>query len=124
MSQQTQPRGEASNYYQNSPDQSQQYDEQPKYNQAPPQYGNGNGNSYAPPIYAPQNYSAQGEKQDFNQAFKVDKPKWNDWWAGLLVCDATGICVKGLSLLFYTKSLEDDFCNISHVPTVKLRINY
>jgi len=69
------PRGEAQDYYQSGPD-AQQYD-QSKYQQPPPQYGN---NSYVSPNYAP-----QGEKQDFNQAFKLDKPKWNDWWAGLLV---------------------------------------
>lgn len=23
-------------------------------------------------------------KQSFEQAFKLDKPKYNDWWAGLL----------------------------------------
>jgi hypothetical protein len=72
------PRGEANDYYQNAPDQSKGYDQQPQYGQAPPQYGNNN--------YVSQSYEPQGEKQDFNQAFKLDKPKWNDWWAGLLVC--------------------------------------
>lgn len=26
------------------------------------------------------------EKYSFNDAFKLEKPKYNDWWAGLLVC--------------------------------------
>ncbi|KAF2111104.1 duf580 domain-containing protein [Lophiotrema nucula] len=63
--------------------------------QPPPTYGNQNyGNqNYAPPPNAPpqngfnpnQNgYSSSNEKQDFNQAFKIAKPKWNDLWAGLL----------------------------------------
>jgi hypothetical protein len=74
------PRGEANDYYQSAPEQPQQ-EQQPRYAQAPPQYGNNYGNNnYVSPSYEP-----QGEKQDFNQAFKLDKPKWNDWWAGLLV---------------------------------------
>jgi hypothetical protein len=27
-----------------------------------------------------------GEKPSFDQAFKIEKPKWNDLWAGILVC--------------------------------------
>jgi hypothetical protein len=83
-------RGEADDYYQQAPPQTQPYAgdqrqyggqqqqeqqygmQQQNYGQAPPQYGNN--------AYAPQNYEAQGEKQDFNQAFKLDKPKWNDWY--------------------------------------------
>ena len=68
--------GEAQSYYQAPPAPQQQTHDQPKYSQQPPQYGYN---------YGPQGYEAQGEKQDFQQAFKVDKPKWNDWWAGLLV---------------------------------------
>ena len=50
---------------------------QPKYEQAPPNYG--------------QNFQNNGEpqgdgKQTFAQAFKLDKPKYNDLWAGILVC--------------------------------------
>jgi hypothetical protein len=77
--------GEAQGYYQEGAPQQMQYAQQPQqqqqpyeqknYQQQPPQYGN----------YAPQNYDAVGEKQDFSQAFKLDKPKFNDWWAGLLV---------------------------------------
>jgi hypothetical protein len=83
-----QPQGEAQGYYQEGApqyvQQPQQQQQQPyeqknyqkqQQQQQPPQYGN----------YAPQNYDAGGEKQDFSQAFKLDKPKFNDWWAGLLV---------------------------------------
>ncbi|TLD15748.1 uncharacterized protein PgNI_01664 [Pyricularia grisea] len=44
----------------------------PQHNQGPP----------PPPQYVP-NYNAN-EKQDFAQTFKVEKPKWNDLWAGIL----------------------------------------
>lgn len=64
------------------------------YGQQPPQYGNNYappGNNYAPPQqplpqqqngYAPMDYA---EKPTFDQAFKVERPKYNDWWAGLLL---------------------------------------
>jgi hypothetical protein len=89
--------GEAQSYYQEpqqpsyTPQQQPQYQqggqyEQQKYAQPPPQYGS----------YGPQGYEAQGEKVDFNQAFKLDKPKWNDWWAGLLVR-----CLLFLALCFH-----------------------
>lgn len=37
--------------------------------------------------YVPQDaaYGELNEKQTFEQAFKVEKPKWNDLWAGILV---------------------------------------
>ncbi|KAF2433548.1 DUF580-domain-containing protein [Tothia fuscella] len=105
------PRGEAQNYYQEGAPQSQQYQgEQQQYNgqqqyggpqqqknfgQAPPQYGNNS--------YAPQNYEAQGEKQDFQQAFKLDKPKYNDWpWGLLFIAVFIGyIAVSGLAIRGY-----------------------
>lgn len=51
-----------------------------------------NGQQYAPPTQPPPNYNADyvnqggngGEKPTFDQAFKIDKPKWNDLWAGVL----------------------------------------
>lgn len=43
-----------------------------KYSQQPPTYG--------------QNFDiGQDNKQSFQETFKVDKPKFNDLWAGLLV---------------------------------------
>jgi hypothetical protein len=112
----TKDRGEAAGYYQEAPPQSQQYGgdqrqyggQQPQqqqqygmqeqnYGQAPPQYGNNS--------YAPQNYEAQGEKQDFQQAFKLDKPKFNDLWAGLLFLAVFFgfAAVSGITLQGYAK---------------------
>ena len=48
----------------------------PKYTQQPPNYGQTWG--AAPPL-------ASGGKQTFEQSFKLDKPKYNDLWAGILV---------------------------------------
>ncbi|KAF2019440.1 DUF580-domain-containing protein [Aaosphaeria arxii CBS 175.79] len=43
-----------------------------------------------------------GEKQNFDQAFKIQKPKFNDWWAGLLFiavflgfAAVSGIAIQG-----------------------------
>jgi len=47
-----------------------QHDQQPQYSQAPPNYG--------------QNYDANAGP-NFDQKFKIDKPKWNDLWAGILL---------------------------------------
>lgn len=49
------------------PQQSFEYQDPNKYTQAAP--------TYAPP---------QDSKQGFDQTFKIQKPKFNDWWAGLL----------------------------------------
>jgi hypothetical protein len=93
---QQQPRGEADEYYQTQPQQQQQqYGQQPQYSDAPPNYG------YTPPIYDP-----NGEKQHFDQTFKVEKPKWNDLWAGILflvVC-AGFVAVSGIALSGYSKT--------------------
>lgn len=64
-----QPYGEANGYY-NNPAQAQNSYEQP------PQYG-------APPPAPPTNQYY--EKPMFDQAFKLEKPKYNDLWAGILV---------------------------------------
>jgi len=75
--------GAAADYYQDGqqsyapppgPPPGQEYQPQPNYSQHAANYG------YQPPQYAP-----EGEKQDFNQTFKIEKPKWNDLWAGLLL---------------------------------------
>ncbi|KAF1960562.1 hypothetical protein CC80DRAFT_259574 [Byssothecium circinans] len=79
--------GEAASYYGNNASQRDNYYQMPKpagYPQQPPQYGQ----NYAPPagIPPPNGYGQQnyGEKPGFDQAFKIEKPKWNDWWAGVL----------------------------------------
>ena len=84
--------GEADSYY-NAPLGGQQQMQYPpeaayqggpqesKYQQPPPNYGQ-NYNA-GPPPQAPMG-GADG-KQTFEQAFKLDKPKYNDIWAGILV---------------------------------------
>ena len=84
--------GAADSYYNTGPDQPQmQYPPQtsndngrgfqgntePKYDQAPPNYDQNFQNSATPAV--------GNEKQDFNQVFKIEKPKFNDIWAGILV---------------------------------------
>ncbi|KAF2403353.1 DUF580-domain-containing protein [Trichodelitschia bisporula] len=96
------PQGEASGYYQGAPQQGgyeqSKYGEQPnyapQYQQQPPQYGQ---------TYAPDGYSHGGEKQDFAEAFKIQKPKWNDWWAGalFLACVAGFAAVSGIAISAY-----------------------
>ena len=87
--------GEAAAYYNNAPQQNNNYYQMqepagyPPPQQAPPQYGP----NYAPPSGAPQHHNGYGqqdygEKPNFDQKFKIAKPKWNDWWAGVLVCAA------------------------------------
>ena len=86
-------RGEAADYYndggpqQTMPQQpSQAYKgEQPppqnsqmNYTQPPPNYGQNYGQM--------QDFGGADGKGTFNQAFKLDKPKYNDLWAGILVC--------------------------------------
>ena len=82
--------GAANSYYNNGPDKpvtqtQMQYPPQApytsniqgglNYQQAPPKYGD----SY-------QNAGATSDsKQTFDQAFKLDRPKYNDLWAGILV---------------------------------------
>jgi hypothetical protein len=87
--------GQAADYYNGggAPQQPQDayYQGQPKYGQEPPQYGQNYQQPYAPPQGAPpmqQNgYQQDTYNQDsktFEQQFKLEKPKYNDWWAGLL----------------------------------------
>jgi hypothetical protein len=52
--------------------------QEPKYTQQPPNYGQ---NYNAPP---PQ-IAEMGGKKSFDQTLKIQKPKWNDLWAGILV---------------------------------------
>jgi hypothetical protein len=83
-------------YNQNSQQHYQQQDyQQQNYQHAPPQYG--------------QNFNPRPEmngydnKPTFEQAFKIDKPKYNDWWAGLLFLAvfAGYVVVSGISLQGY-----------------------
>lgn len=38
-----------------------------------------------PPEYQPNQQNVPQSGYSFDQAFKIEKPKWNDLWAGLLV---------------------------------------
>jgi len=69
---------------------------QGEYTQQPPQYGMNN--------YGPQGYEATGQKIGFDQAFKIEKPKWNDWWAGLLFIATMGafVVVSGIAIQGYS----------------------
>lgn len=87
--------GEAANYY-------NQQQPPPAPNHGPnhgpnygPNYGNGlnhnngtpNGQpngSYAPPPYPPPQSKPEGPPPSYDEVFAIQKPKWNDIWAGLL----------------------------------------
>ena len=86
--------GEADKFYKpdrgtNGADQQQQYGQSSgqQYQEPPPGY-----QPAAPPVPPhPDQYNngpAQeygDEKQSFDQTFKIERPKFHDWWAGLLV---------------------------------------
>lgn len=110
--------GEAAGYYTGAPQepqqayyQGQQYGQQQpmNYSQQPPQYGNNDVPPQGPPPTKQtqqQNSYTQmehGEKPSFDQAFKVEKPKYNDLWAGLLfIAVFLGyVAVSGISIRGY-----------------------
>ncbi|KAK9435777.1 Choline transporter-like protein [Metarhizium brunneum] len=93
-----QPYGQPQQSYGQQPYQQQQYQQQ--YQQPPPQgYYNQsqdqNQNGYhqppppdqygAPPPYSFNPPKGNDPNYSFDQAFKVEKPKWNDLWAGILL---------------------------------------
>lgn len=79
-----QPQGHQQQGYTNGYNNSAPYQQPPdphkQYAQPPPNYGQ----NYPPPNGPPPN-GAYAEKPSFDQAFKLDKPKYNDLWAGILV---------------------------------------
>lgn len=94
--------GQADAYYQNGQQdfnqgqyqqQPQQGYQDPQYNQQPPQYNN-----------KQQEMVQEGTKQDFTQAFKLDKPKYNDTWAALLfIATFCGfVAVSGIAIQGYS----------------------
>ncbi|KAM0252546.1 hypothetical protein ACHAQJ_007678 [Trichoderma viride] len=122
--------GEADKYRQQGDAQQQNQQQQnqaPEYNQG---YDNNNGGGYNPayngnqqqqpandyqdhPYGPPPPYSfnppqVHDEKYSFNDAFKLEKPKYNDWWAGLLflVAFAGFVAISGLSIHGYTKGFD------------------
>lgn len=93
------PQGQPPNGQQQQYEQYQQnqanYNGQQQYSQAPPQYAQQTGPNH--------DAFAGGEKPTFQQAFKIDKPKFNDWWAGflLLAVFAGFVVVSAISLQGY-----------------------
>ena len=55
-----------------------------------------------PPTYG-ENFGKWEEKPTFDQAFKVEKPKWNDIWAGILFLAVVAgfIAISGIALQGY-----------------------
>jgi hypothetical protein len=99
------------NYQQQQPNQyQQQYQQQYQYQQPPPL-------PPQPQQYPPQNQgvanggyggeSGCDEKHTFEQTFQIEKPKWNDLWAGALVCLPLGCLDDG-----HCPMLEDDLTNL------------
>lgn len=96
--------GEAAGYYnqqidynQNAPNQYPPPDGQ-QYQQPPPNYGQ---------KYGPSGFDG-GEKPTFDQAFKIEKPKFNDLWAAILfliVC-AGFVAVSGISIHSYGEYVQ------------------
>lgn len=64
----------------------------PQYTQNPPEYGSG----FVPPV---------DDKQTFQQTFKIEKPKWNDLWAAiLLLLTFLGfVAVSGIACYRYSR---------------------
>ncbi|KKA29600.1 hypothetical protein TD95_005449 [Thielaviopsis punctulata] len=98
----------------------QQNQQQPVYGQQP-QYENsqpapGNYQQAPPPNDPPPAYSFYPPTNDnkdnytFNDAFQVQKPKWNDLWAGILFLAAMGgfVAISALSLKSFTDSNQSD----------------
>lgn len=83
-----QPQYNQQQYGQQQYGQQQQHGQQQQYQQPPPQQTNGQWDqpTYgSPPPYSFNPPQGNDEKYGFNQAFKIEKPKYNDWWAGILV---------------------------------------
>lgn len=95
--------GEAANYHNPnkmhsiplSPQQQQGGD---NYNDNPP-----SGGQYAPPPYPPSPAKHDGPPPSYDELFPIEKPKWNDLWAGLLflaTC-AAFVVVSAISIQGY-----------------------
>ena len=92
---QGQPLQQQQQYAQYQQNQQNYQQSQQGYSQAPPQYNT----QYGPSPEAWNN----NEKPTFQQAFKIEKPKLNDWWAGLLLLAVFFgfVAVSGISIQGY-----------------------
>ena len=112
--------GEASQYYQgnNGYQMNQPPPQQQGYGYGAPQQQGGYGPPPGPPpqqqhygggMPPPPNYGQQysaDQKPQFEEAFKIEKPKWNDLWAGILfiiVC-AGYVVVSAISIQGYAST--------------------
>ncbi|PYH42365.1 choline transporter-like family protein [Aspergillus saccharolyticus JOP 1030-1] len=112
--------GQAASYYNTNqsfggppPQQQQQQQQQPYYNpeapQGAPSQPNHSNGGYArgpepkPPQEPPPTYNQA--VYGFDEAFKVEKPKWNDLWAGLLLIAVFlgYVAVSGVVIYRYSK---------------------
>jgi hypothetical protein len=88
------------NTYQMHPQQQQQQGYNNGYNNGP---ANGN---YAPPSYPPPQSDPKGPPPSYDEVFAIQKPKWNDLWAGLLfLATCAGfVVVSAISIQGYGES--------------------
>jgi hypothetical protein len=109
--------GSADDYFEEG-QQDTRYAQQPQYGQHPqyapqPQYGQPaqyqqplmeQQYPQQPPVYNQRPANAPNEKLDFNQAFQVQRPKYNDIWAALLflVTFAGFVVVSGIAIQGYS----------------------
>jgi hypothetical protein len=92
--------------------QQQQPGYQPGYQQQQPGYDQYQQTGYQQPGYQPkpengfQGEPAGDQRHTFEQAFKLDKPKYNDLWAGILFIAAVGgfAAISGIALYSYTRT--------------------
>lgn len=84
------------------------YQQQQGYQQGypPPQQQAPPPEQYHQPAYGAPPPPPQGEKYSFNEAFKIEKPKWNDLWAAILfILFFLGFAaVSGIAIYGYTKA--------------------
>ena len=104
-------RGEAADYYNDPEAQKGDYQmQQPRQGQhgkrqpRQQQQWNGNGSQHMPPppTYG-ENFGEWQDKPEYHEAFKVEKPTWNDLWAGalFLLVFAGFVAISGLCLQSY-----------------------
>ncbi|KAK5086113.1 pH nine-sensitive protein 1 [Lithohypha guttulata] len=112
--------GEAAGYYQQPyqqqpqgyappqggpPQNYQQYQQGPVQGFPPPQQEVYDSKQHNPPPYGASFQPPMDDKQTFQQTFKIEKPKWNDLWAGLLLIAVFlgFVAISGLTLYQYSR---------------------
>ena len=99
------PNGQKAEYQMQQPHQAHRGHRQGGRQQQQQQQWNGPQHMPPPPTYT-ENFGNLENKPEFDQAFKVEKPKWNDIWAALLFLAvfAGFVAVSGLSLQSYAST--------------------